>query len=209
MKGANLQAADLSGANLEGANLISARFWRADVTTDLGLSDLTWADFARPLSDDEIKDLRTVLDTIPDHHRRPAIKRLLGGSPGADQPVYRLSASSEQPVLVSDINNPIFKTEKESSGENIPKEWLITNPTPSYTSALMDLLVDRLASRDPATAAGIAHRAVMQLVSIAPEHRVLYATLGCRLMAKASALKLTQGAVFSLSVELKSGEIGC
>jgi hypothetical protein len=195
---ARLQAADLRNADLQGANLIGARLWRASFITDLGLSDLTWADFATPLSDNEIKDLRAVLETIPNRWSRPVLERLLGSSPGEHQ--YRLPESSEQQVLVSErdlVNNPI------------PKEWLIPSPTPSYTSALTALLVDKLASRDPTIAAGIAHRAIMQLVSIDPEHRVLYGTLGCRLLAKAGELALTQGAVYSLCVQLKSQKVEC
>jgi hypothetical protein len=138
MGDADLQAADLSDANLEGANLIGARFLQAkgNTATDLGLSDLTQADFETPLSDDEIKNLRAVLDTIPDHRRRPVLERVLGRSPGTDNP-QRLSASSKQQILVVDLKT-------KASNENIPKEWLIPSPTPSYTSALMDLLVKSL-----------------------------------------------------------------
>jgi hypothetical protein len=49
----------------------------------------------------------------------------------------------------------------------------------------------------------------MQLISINSEHWVLYNTLVCRLMDQASALKLTQVAVFGLSAALDYEKVEC
>ena len=83
-------------------------------------------------------------------------------------------------MLVSDPTNRIF--------EGIPREWLITNPTPSYTSALATLLAE-LASDDPTIAGGIALRAANGATrrDTDDQRRSLYATIVCRLVADARA----------------------
>jgi hypothetical protein len=186
---AQLLGAILSQAQLQGADLRRARLWGAslDTKTGLGLSDLQGADFT------------TV--TAEEMTRFHAADRL------------HFAASQERQVLISDPKNPVFA--------DIPTDWLITSPTPSYTTALIGLLADELASADPFIAAGIASRATNIIVPRAADiiersntddwRRSLYATVACRLLAKAGPEKIAaeQGSIDLLSQALHDQKIDC
>ena len=102
-------------------------------------------------------------------------------------------------MLVSDPKNPLFA--------DIPTDWLITSPTPAYTSALLALYVE-LASY-PAIASGIASRAT----SPAPNdwRRSLYVEIACRLLANGEAekAKMEHGSTDRLSALLGDRQIEC
>jgi uncharacterized protein YjbI with pentapeptide repeats len=198
---AQLQGADLSQAQLQGANLSEAQLWRASVAgTTLGLSDLRGADFTTPLEDSEMKDLFAALDEKAVSEKR--LERLLAADQSADQ--LHFAASKESQVLVSDPKNPVFV--------DIPTDWLITSPTPAYTSALLALFTAELAS-DPAIASGIASRAASEIESCGTDdwRRSLYVAIACRLLANGEAekAKIEQGSIDRLSGALRDREIEC
>jgi uncharacterized protein YjbI with pentapeptide repeats len=218
---AQLQGADLGGAQLQGADLGGAQLWRAsfDIRTNLGLSNLQGADFTTPLTEDDRRALHAALDASP----LPTLwfqKKLLGDMLAADQSAdqLRFNASPERQVLVDDPKNPLFS--------DIPTDWLITSPTPGYTSAFVALLADEIASGDPDIARGIARRAINGIEvsslfqSVAPakpqQHAdlytgSLYAAVACRLLANAGAkkVKLEQPSIDSLSDALGDKKSEC
>jgi Pentapeptide repeats (8 copies) len=207
---AQLQGADLSAAQLQGADLSAARLWRASFTaqTELGLSDLQGADFTTPLKDDEVRALRASasLSAIPDANMKAAAEERLGRLLWADQSAdqLRFTASPERQVLVSDPKASVFA--------DISVKWLITSPTPAYTSALVALLADELASH-PAIASGIAYRAAFEIRVTTTDdwRRSLYVDVACRLLANAGAkrVKLEQRSIDGLSQALHDRKIEC
>lgn len=201
---AQLQGADLTDAQLQGAYLSEAKLWRASFTaeTSLELSDLRAADLTTSLTDDQTKAMHATVDAIPKPRVTDAQKRF-GQLLEGDQPPHelRFTASSERQVLVSDTKDPIFA--------NIPAEWLISSPTPEYTSALVALLADELASSD----ADIAYRiAASAEGAIGPTGyddllRWRYVPVACRLLdnAQGKKIKLEQ----DLSGSLRDRKIEC
>ncbi len=125
----------------------------------------------------------------------------------AGQPVdqLRLTASPERQVLVDNPKGPLFTA--------INRDWLILSPTPGYTSALVALLADELASGDPFIASGIASRAAdeIQASNTADWRRSLYTAVACRLLANAGAKKdtLEQPAIDDLSAGLRARKFEC
>jgi uncharacterized protein YjbI with pentapeptide repeats len=202
---AKLEGANLLGVRLTGADLFNAGLWQASfgVGSDLGLSDLRESDFRTPVADNEIKGLLIALDAIPVRERKAdaekQLDRLLAPDQFADRPLF--TASPELQILVSDPKNPVFARN--------PREWLIASPTPAYTSALVTLLADELASGDPAIAKGIATRVFVRIQN--DERRSLYAPVACRLLANARAEKvnLAQGTIDELSGALRDAKITC
>jgi hypothetical protein len=229
LQGANLyktqlQGAYLGGTQLQGANLREARLWRvafarpdfgrqavfqffgSDVSVhpaDFGLSDLQDADFTTPLTDDERKALRATLDALTASAKSLAeepLSHLLAADQSAGQLLF--TASPERQVLVSDPKNSVFA--------DIPTKWLITGPTPAYTSALVALLVDELAARDPVIANEIARRLVneFRFSDVADDRRrSLYSVVACRLLAE---VKLKQWSIDDrLAETLREHKIEC
>lgn len=212
---AQLQGADLSGAQLQGAFLTSVQLWRASFGTlqqftdlglsDLGLSDLQGAEFTLPMPDEKLQHIRAVLDVINKdqrEHIEKRLSRLFAKDQSADD--VRFTASRERQVLVSDPKNPFFA--------DIPADWLIPNPTPAYTSALLSLFAAELAS-DPAIASRIASSAALKLRSLTVDdwRRSLYAAIACRLRANGGAekVKIEQGSIDLLSRALRDQKIEC
>jgi uncharacterized protein YjbI with pentapeptide repeats len=193
-----LQGVVLDSAQLQGVDLRGARLWRASLAgTDLGLSDLLEADFTTRLTDDQIKVLRAALDArlvatlkrIAEKWQDASFEAVVTADAeklaqllSADQTTdtHRFTASSERQVLVSDPKNPFFA--------DVPEDWLITSPTPEYTSALHALLAVELAS-DPAIAVGI----VSRVLTITPDtedwRRSLYMAVACGLLANGETEK--------------------
>jgi hypothetical protein len=214
-----LQGAGLGGAQLQGTDLREAQLYRADFATahvftavyvipaELGLSDLQGADFTTPLTDDDRGVLHAAFDAISEGIMKrladERLGRLLAAGQSADQ--LRFTASRERQVLVSDPKNPLFA--------DISTDWLIASPTPAYTSALVALLADELASGDPVVAGGIAVRAVnvIQASNMTDWHRSLYTAVACRLLANAGAkkVKLEQWSIDGLSEMLRDQKIEC
>jgi uncharacterized protein YjbI with pentapeptide repeats len=214
LRNATLVGADLSSAQLQGADLRAARLWGATFgrmeqqsgadfwpETDLSLSDLRKADFTTRLSGDEKADLRAAICAIPENDilRQKAAKRLDQLLVPAQSPaLLHFGASPGQPVVVSNIEDPMFK-----GTEN---KWLISSPD---TTALTKLLVDTLAKDDSAVAGGIALRAVNGVTD--PEDHSLYTVIGCRLIesTKAGNVKLDPQLESLLSTQLHQMKIDC
>jgi hypothetical protein len=134
---------------------------------------------------------------------KPADENRLGRLRAADQSAdqLRFTASPDRQVLVSDPKNPLFT--------DIPTGWLITSPTPPYTSAFVALTADELASADPFIANGIARRATWGIP--VRDTRLLYTAVACRLLANAEAekVKLEQQSIDGLSRALRDQKIEC
>jgi len=213
---ARLQSADLGGAQMQGTDLNAARlggaiFGRGLVhplpippsATNLELSDLRWADFTTLMTDDEMKGILATLGEIANSNQKAAATRqvalLFTAGRSKDRSVF--TATAEQQVLVSDPKNPVFA--------DIPTNWLITSPTPAYTTAFVTLLADQLAAGNSGVANGIGQRAIYGISK--EETRSLYGPLACRLLANVGTrkVKLEQNTVDYLSNELLRQRIEC
>jgi uncharacterized protein YjbI with pentapeptide repeats len=76
-------------------------------------------------------------------------------------------------------------TKAELDGAQLVTARLLSNPTPSYRSALVTLLGNELASASFVIATGIALRVSAALEGGSAEDRLLYAAVACRLVANA------------------------
>jgi uncharacterized protein YjbI with pentapeptide repeats len=130
LSGAQLQGADMRSAQLPGTDLRGALFYETSLgqvekqnTTNLALSDLRGADYAKRPSDKEMDALWALLFSMPGGNRKDqAIEKYdrLKAANGS-VPELRFSADRKQQVLVKDPTDPILR--------NLPRGWLIASPT--------------------------------------------------------------------------------
>jgi uncharacterized protein YjbI with pentapeptide repeats len=208
LRGAQLEGADLRGALLRGTAFGAGERGEATIETTLGLSDLRSADFVIWPSKNEMEFLRAVQDAITAQAYRmkeeasERLERLR--APNKFEAGPRFNASAEKQVLVKDPADPAFK--------DVPKDWLISKPTPSYTTALAELLTE---SAEPAAADGLARRAIRGIIrgtdTDSVEDRVFYATIACRFVANVQTgkVKLEQFTADLLTKVLQKGKIDC
>jgi uncharacterized protein YjbI with pentapeptide repeats len=201
---AQLQGADLTQAQLQGAELRLARLWNVHSTepANFSLGDMRYADFHTAPRDWERGNLRQILEALGGDAKLKAEKQLKRAL--ADEPLggFDFVASRERPVLVSYLSQPALARHPD---------WLITEPTPPYTGALVDYLASELASTDPYIAAGIANNILSEhteaeLLAASPD-----VSIACRLLSetKAGQVSLEQSLVDRLSRSLKDAKRDC